>query len=206
MGLDRWEWDPVSDGLAPFICNSPLWRLADIEGPCLALLDNTALDEDGGKVALVGVADWTDVSIEAQMRFLKGRGPDDPRRGWFGFALRAMDVHNYELFWLMPQHTGEVGAVAYVPVAHGIVPWWTEGYSKQTFGRAVIPANEWFSVRAEVVGRTARLTVNGEPALERTLSYYLNRGKVGFYVGTLTDTAFRRVRVRALDKELPLGD
>lgn len=114
-----WQWNPTLDGLGPFTFNSPLWRLTDLEGPCLALLNNTVIDEEGGKVALFGEAGWTDISVEVEVRFLKGRMPDNPLRGWFGLALRAQDINNYELFWLMPQHSGEIGAVAYVPVAMG---------------------------------------------------------------------------------------
>lgn len=189
---------PTEDDLKTMSCNSPLWRLTDIDGPCLAVLNNTVMDEDGGKVLLFGDPDWTDVAVEAEMRFLKGRMPDNPLRAWFGFALRAQNVDNFELFWLMPQHSGKVGAVAYVPVAHGVIPWWTEAYGAQAHGKADVPNDRWISVRAEVKGREARIYVDGGLALEKTLSYYLHRGRVGLYVGTCTDAAFRRLRVRSL--------
>lgn len=186
---------PIPEDLKTMTCNSPLWRLADLDGPCLAVLDNTILDHEGGKVILFGDARWTDLVVEAEMRCLKGRMPENPLRAWFGFALRAQDVYNYELFWLMPQHSGKVGAVAYVPVAHGVVPWWTEAYTAQAHGKADVPMDRWVQVRAEVRGRTARLFVAGELALEKTLTYYLDRGRVGLYVGTCTDAAFRNIRV-----------
>lgn len=195
--LTVFRWDPAM-GLGAFTCNSPLWQVADLDGPALAVIGNITPDEEGGKVALFGDPEWTDVAVEAEMRFLAGRMPDNPLRGWFGVALRAQDTENYELFWLMPQQSGQVGAAAYVPVAHGVVPWWTEAYAAQAHGRADVPPDAWIPVRAEVRGRAARLYAGGELALEKTLSYYLRRGRAGFYVGTLTDAAFRNIRVVAL--------
>lgn len=192
-------WDPVRDGHQPFTFSTSLWRLLHLDGPCLAVTGNDDIrDQTWGHVALFGDPAWTDVAVEAEMRFLKGRMPENPLRGWFGFALRAQDVHNYELFWLMPQHSGKIGAVAYVPVAHGVVPWWTEAYRCQAHGRAEVPADAWIRVRAEVRGRVARLYVGGALALEKELTYYLSAGRAGLYVGTGTDAAFRGVRVEAL--------
>lgn len=149
-------------------------------------------------MVLFGSPDWTDYTLQADMRVIRARRPDNPLRAWFGPVLRAQDPHNYEMFWLMPQHSGKVGAVAYVPVAHGVVPWWTEAYSSQKHGKATVPFDEWVHVRAEVRGREAALWVNGEEALRKTLTYYLHRGRAGLYVGTTTDALFRNIIVDAL--------
>jgi hypothetical protein len=120
--------------------NSPLWQICDIDNePVLQVIGNTPtteksgtaayLDEDHvGKVALIGEA-RNNYRMQAEMRFLQfHRAPQ--KGGWFGFAIRARDALNYEIVWFMPNaETGN--SVAYVPVAHGIVPWWTEAYANQ---------------------------------------------------------------------------
>ncbi len=186
-------WDGIVAGLAAWECNSPLWRLVDREGPCLALLGNTVEDHEHGKVLLFGDADWTDYAIEAEMRVTKGRMPN-PLTTWFGYALRAQDPYNYECFFLKPHTSGPAG-VAYVAVAHGLQPVWTEGYARQQFGVATVPFDVWTHVRAEVQGRQARIFVEGKEAMQKTLTYYLQRGRPGLYVGTLTDVLFRNVNV-----------
>jgi hypothetical protein len=88
--------------------------------------------------------------------------------------------------------------VAYVPVAHGIVPWWTEAYSTQQKGGPVIPLDDWFEVRVDVVGDEMTVFVNGSHVFTKKLTYYLDQGRPGFYVGTATDAAFRHVRIQDL--------
>ncbi len=68
--------------------------------------------------------------MTVDMKFI-GINIDFPGGGWFGFALRAQDLENYEIIWFMPGGTESNNTVAYVPVAHNIVPWWTEAYEKQ---------------------------------------------------------------------------
>lgn len=93
---------------------------------------------------------------------------------------------------------GEGGTATYVPVAHGMVPWWTEAYETQFHGWADVPFDRWIRVRAKVRDRVARIEVNGQPVLQKTLTYYLDCGRVGVYMGTGTDAAFRNIRVTPL--------
>jgi len=39
--------------------------------------------------------------------------------------------------------------VAYVPVAHGVVPWWAEAYASQKKGDSHILINSWFQARVD---------------------------------------------------------
>ncbi len=47
-------------------------------------------------------------------------------------------------------------------------------------------------------GNTFSIFVNGQFVLEKKLTYFIESGRPGFFVGTATDAAFRRVRVQAL--------
>ena len=95
----------------------------------------------------------------------------------------------------------ERNTVAYVPVAHGIVPWWTEAYSKQEKGDVFIPQDDWFSARVEVIGDEFAIFVNDHFVFEKKLAYYLKYGRPGLFVGTATDVAFRRIRIEDIHKE-----
>jgi len=185
--------DFARDGLAAVEVNSAQWRLHAIDGQaCLAVVGNTREEHIHGKAALLHPP-FGDGALEAELRFLESRN-EAPDQGWFGVILRARDTENYEMFWFMP-HRGPTGSVAYVPVAHGMVPWWTEAYATQRKGDFHVPKDRWFGVRAEVAGKLARIYADGGLVLEKTLTYYLGPGRAGFYVGTLTDAAFRNARV-----------
>jgi len=77
--------------------------------------------------------------------------------------------------------------VAYVPVAHGIVPWWSEGYETQEKGTVPIPRDNWFKARADVQKGRFSIYVNDQFVFEKRLTYYLESGRPGFFVGTATD-------------------
>jgi hypothetical protein len=187
--------------------NSPLWQISDLENePVLQVVGNTPttqktgtaayLDEDHiGKVALIGEVKHN-YKMQAEMRFLKyNRSPQ--KGGWFGFAIRAQDVLNYEIIWFMPN--AESGnTAAYVPVAHGVVPWWTEAYSNQKKGTPYIPADSWFRARVDVVGDEFTLYIEDQFVFTKKITYYLSEGRPGFYVGTATDAMFRRIIIENL--------
>ncbi len=176
--------------------NSPLWQVAESEGELiLQVVDNKLEDHIGGKVALLGDAKHN-YTMQAEMRFLGHHLPEE-RGGWFGFVMRAQDTQNYELVWFMP--TAESGkTAAYLAVAHGVVPWWTEAYATQQKGGPYIPPDTWFQARVDVVGDEFTLQVEGQTVFAKKLTYYLSEGRPGFYVGTATDAAFRRVAVEGL--------
>jgi hypothetical protein len=174
--------------------NSPLFRVSDLDGEeTLLLTDNTyvpGVDDISGKVALIGEP-RKDYRMKAEMKFL-GHHLSMEGAGWFGFAIRARNLENFELVWFMPS-AEESATVAYLPVAHGIVPWWTEAYAKQQKGGPKLPSNDWFQAQVDVIGDEITVFVDGEPVLKKKLSYYLSEGRPGFYVGTATDVAIRRV-------------
>ncbi|NIM95828.1 MAG: hypothetical protein GTO18_19175 [Anaerolineales bacterium] len=173
--------------------NSELWKTREVNGEwLLEMVGNKEIDHLGGKVVLIE-GSRGDYVVSVEMKFLdhhlqEGSG------GWFGFVIRAQDTLNYELVWFMPN--AEKGrAVAYLPVAHGIVPWWTEAYASQQRGGPKIPSHEWFSTKAEVIGDEVSIFIGDEHIFTKKLTYYLTEGRPGFYVGTATDAAFRRVYV-----------
>ena len=187
--------------------NSPLWQIRESENePVLQVTGNLAttdrtgttayLDEEHlGKVALIGGVRHN-YRIQAEMRFL-GHHHSRASAGWFGFAIRAQDFLNYEIVWFMPN--AETGStVAYVPVAHGIVPWWTEAYANQEKGNPHIPADSWFRTRIDIVDDEFTVYVDDQPVFSKKITYYILKGRPGFFVGTATDAAFRRIVIEDL--------
>lgn len=177
--------------------SSDLWSVDETDQePVLQLLGHVEADHiRNSQIALIDFNE-SDYALEAEMRFVRNHLPD-PAAGWFGFALRAQDLSNFEVAWFMPGARRGF-TVAYVPVAHGIVPWWTEAYETQEKGTAAIPKDDWFKARAEVKGDSFSIYVNGEFVFEKKLTYYIESGRPGFFVGTATDAKFRRVSVQPL--------
>jgi hypothetical protein len=177
--------------------NDDLWQIEEAEGETiLRIVENMSQDYIHGKVALFRQR-LKNYRMRAEMRFL-GHHMSEGSGGWFGFAIRAQDTENYELVWFMP--TAENNrTVAYVPVAHGIVPWWAEAYSTQQKGAAAIPVNDWFQAQVEAKDDDFTIYVAGKKVFTKRFSYYLDEGQPGFYVGTATDAAFRRVEIESLE-------
>ncbi len=205
----------MSDGMSNLLdlrkahieMNSPLWSIADLEGEAVVqVTDNLSttdrigteaylVEEHLSKLALIGEPRHN-YRMQAEMRFL-GHHHQLPRAGWFGFAIRAQDFLNFEVVWFMPN--AEPGStVAYVPAAHGVVPWWTEAYAAQKKGSVPVPADRWFTAGVEVVGDEFTVTVAGQTVFTKKLTYYLTKGRPGLFVGTATDAAFRRVIIEDL--------
>ncbi len=183
-------------GLHDLITNSTLWENVNSEGEqTLQLVNNTVNDVVGGKVALLKNR-YHNFRMRAELRFIRHHLPEGSG-GWFGFALRAQDTNNYELIWFMPNAEGE-NTVAYVPVAHGIVPWWSEAYNTQEKGKVKLPREDWFQAQVDVIDDAFTVTVNGVKAFTKKFAYYLKDGYPGFYVGTCTDAAFRKVSLEEL--------
>ena len=88
--------------------------------------------------------------------------------------------------------------LACVPIAHGLQPVWTDAYRTQQFGPAVVPFGEWIHARAEVRGRKARIWIDGQHVMTKTLTDYKRRGRPALYAGTFTDALFRRIIVEPL--------
>lgn len=186
--------------------NSPLWEVAQMDGETVLKLTNNVSttskigtvayydEEHVGKVALIGEP-IQNYRMQTEMRFLRSYKEN---AGWFGFAIRAQDTLNYEIVWFMPKAEAGVSS-AYVPVAHGIVPWWTEAYAKQEKGNPYIPINAWFKASIDVIDDEFTVYVEDKPILTKKITYYFMEGRPGFFVGTVTDAAFRRIQIEDLD-------
>ena len=155
-------------------------------------------DDVRGKVILLSPV-RIDYSMEADMKFL-GHHLEMEAAGWFGFVVRAQDCDNYEVVWFMPGAEGE-SSVAYLPVAHGIVPWWTEAYSTQKKGSVPVPKNKWFRARVDVIGDELSAYLGDNFIFKKKLSYYLKEGRPGFFVGSSTDVVFRRIKIKVIKKK-----
>ncbi len=193
-----------------FKANTDLFHAEVIDGSeAIAIRGNRYSDEideftgkprSNSRGSMVALFDENlrDFSLTAEMKLLACNLDGFSGGGWFGLALRAQDEDNFEVVWFMPAGGGESNTIAYVPVAHGVVPWWTEAYEKQAKGNAKLPRSDWFAVRVEVRGDSFSLFVNGEFVFSKTMTYYLTSGKAGFFAGTATDAAFRNIRIEKL--------
>ena len=195
--------------LAGEIADKPLGRwttnrgdwLAMVEDgePVLALPDNRTLDWRGGTVAIAGDPAWRDYEFSVELLVLP---PPEPEAGaWPGVVFRAQDTDNYDLVWLMPLGPNGTNNVVYLPVAHGIVPWWADAYVNNPRGSAPYSRDEWLPVSVRVHGLEASIRVGNrpEPILTVRLTYFLEGGRVGLYCGTQTSARFRRMRIELLE-------
>lgn len=185
--------------------NSDLFKITTLNNEQVLILKNNLynqkidtvsgkeIDNVYGKVILLGEVK-KDYKMVVDMKFL-GTHIDMKGAGWFGFAVRAQDCANYELVWLMPGGAEDTNTVAYLPVAHGIVPWWTEAYANQKKGTIQIPQKDWFTARIDVKGDEITVYLNEHLVFNKKLTYYLRSGRPGLFVGTATDVAFRRIRI-----------
>ncbi len=176
--------------------NSSLWQTREREGEqVIQVTRNVEAEHVGGKVALLG-RPRRDYSMRAELRFL-GHHLGKEKAGWFGLVVRARDLQNYELVWFMPQAEGGK-TTAYLPVAHGVVPWWTEAYATQQKATPNIPGDAWFGTRVDVLKDEMSLYLEDQLVFTKKLTYYLSQGFAGLYVGTATDAAFRRIIIEDL--------
>ncbi|MGD8305369.1 MAG: hypothetical protein PVF17_01825 [Ignavibacteria bacterium] len=190
--------------------NTDLFQIKTIENEQLLILEGNQynevlddftgkkIDDVRGKAILIGEPQH-DYSMIVDMKFM-GINMDFPGGGWFGFVLRAQDLENYEVIWFMPGGTESDNNIAYVPVAHNVVPWWTEAYGNQEKGNYPLPKDDWFTARVDVTGDEFSLYVNDKFILNKKMTYYLTSGTPGLFVGTATDVAFRRIKIEEIKK------
>lgn len=176
------------------------WQAQEEEDEAvLALPKNETLDWRGGTVAVAGDPTWRDYEYSLELCLLAVA--DEHGMAWPGVVVRAQDTANYELFWFVP-HLKEDASdnVAYLSVAHNVVPWWTNGYVSIPRGRVQYSPGEWLpvSVRVEGLQVSVRVRNRPDPILAVRLTYYLDGGCVGVYCGTRTSAKFRRMRVDLL--------
>ncbi len=179
--------------------NSDLFKIGELDGQTALYIKGNEykdkIDDVRGKVALIGKI-RRNYSMSAELKFL-GHHMDMENAGWFGVVFRAADTENFEVVWFMPGSEGS-NTVAYVPVAHGLCPWWTEAYSAQEKGSAPILADKWFRARIDVTGDEFTLYVDNDLVFTKKMTYYLNEGHPGFFIGTATDAAIRNITIKDL--------
>jgi hypothetical protein len=190
--------------------NSELFNIDTIDNEQVIILEGnqynneidpfTGMEKDnsrGAKVMLLGEVQG-DYLMTVEMKFLGINLDDCPRCGWFGYAIRAQDFDNFEAVWFMPGGGGESNTVAYIPIAHGIGPYWSEAYNKSEKGNVKLPKNDWFKTKAVVKGKDISIYVDDNLVLKKKASYYLTTGTPGIFIGTATDAAFRRIRIEQI--------
>ena len=190
--------------------NSDLFKIDTVDNEQILILTGNSYNQEideftgkkkddarGGKIILFDET-MKNYTMTVDMKFLGFHVEGAPRGGWFGFTARAQDFENFELVWFMP-NADEANTVAYVPVAHGVVPWWTEAYASQEKGSIALPKNDWFTARVDVIGDEISVYVNDQFLFKKKLTYYLTTGKAGLFVGTATDAAFRRLMIKKID-------
>ena len=190
-------------------CNSELFRIETIDNEKTVILEGNEYDSTidpftgmeksnsrGAKVFLVGEKQ-TDYIMTAEMKFININLDNCEGCGWFGFAIRAQDFDNFEAVWFMPGTNKD--NVAYIPIAHGIGPYWSEGYIKSEKGTAKLYKHEWFRAKVIVKGKDISIYINDELVLKKKASYYLTSGFAGCFVGTATDAAFRKLKIEAIN-------
>lgn len=189
--------------------NSDLFRIETIDNEKTIILEGNKFDNSidpftgmeksnsrGAKVFLIGGIQ-TDYVMSAEMKFIKANLDDCNDCGWFGFAIRAQDFDNFECVWFMPGMKRD--NVAYIPFAHGVAPYWAEGYINSEKSTVKLPLNNWFKAKTVVKGKNISIYVNDELVLNKKASYYLTSGYAGLFVGTATDAAFRRISIRKIE-------
>jgi hypothetical protein len=87
----------------------------------------------------------------------------DNAQSFPGILFRGEDDGNYEHVYIRPHQNGNPDASQYTPFFNGMTGW--QIYSKYNSQKR-FPFNEWFHVRLEVAGDSARLYLDGgEPTL-----------------------------------------
>ncbi|HET7248485.1 MAG TPA: hypothetical protein VFI79_01460 [Gemmatimonadales bacterium] len=123
--------------------------------------------------------------------------------GFPGIAFRAATRHDYELFYLRQQLSGEPHATQYTPVFHDLYAWqiyagpaW-EGTARWTYDR-------WMHVKLVVSGSRAELYVDGDSAVQviPRLRGPEGAGEVGFVLAPGT-VHIANVVVRPIDATSP---
>lgn len=193
---------PLEDvALREWTINRGQWQVQMDEGePVLALPHNPFSDDRYGVAAIAGDTQWRDFVYSLEIAFTGNTGLEDPNQGWVGVTIRAQDTENYELFWFMPHAPRGRNSLAYLSVAHGVVPWWTHAYEHGPRGSVLFHPDTWLPAQFQVRGDSASVAV-GSPlktVLSVKLTYYLQAGCVGVYCGTRTNGKFRRMQVRFL--------
>lgn len=162
---------------APVPVDSPRWELAGAESTVVDYQGQRALHLRGA-IAHLADANFDTGVIEFDMLI------PTAAQSFPGVYFRGQDEYNYEHFYLRPHQNGRPDTSQYTPVINGRTGW--QIYSQYN-GQKLLRLNEWFHVRLEVAGDSARMFVDGgEPILvvgdlkrDRQSGYIELRGSLG---------------------------
>lgn len=129
----------------------------------------------------------------------------DGERGFPGVLWRAQGDGNYEHFYMRPHQSGNPDAFQYTPVFHGVSSW--QLYAGKGFsGSANYRNGEWQSVKLEVFGDQARVSVNGVAIVFMgDLKHGAKPGYVGLQVPGFAPAHFSNFRCGELEQD-PFGE
>jgi hypothetical protein len=110
-----------------------------------------------------------------------------------GVVFRLLDTDNFELAYGVPQASGQPDAVQYDPVFNGSNTW--QIYCGPSYQRsALVPREDWFTLRVDFQGRRAAVQVDDQaPLIVLPLAHGDAPGRVGLW--TYGQAFFRDFRV-----------
>lgn len=104
------------------------------------------------------------------------------KRAFLGLAFRISKLNNFECIYFQPHTSGQWDAVQYDPIFNSSATWQLyNGKSYQAV--ADIPTKQWFHVKIEVIGDTAKVYLNNSQnhTLAVKLKHDAKIGSVGVY-------------------------
>jgi hypothetical protein len=153
------------------------WQLQGAEAQVVEFQGRRALHLRGA-IAHLADANFDTGVIEFDMA-IPSTAPSFP-----GVYFRGQDDANYEHFYVRPHQNGNPDSMQYTPFINNMTSWQIyKEYNAQTR----FPINEWFHVRMEIAGDSARIFVaSQEPTLvvhdlkrDRQAGYIQLRGSLG---------------------------
>ena len=144
-----------------------------------------------GAVAYPRNLNFTDGEIELDMASTTGKD-------FVGLAFRIQDAHHYQTLYFRPESSGTINAIQYMPEKKADFNWWDYEADKYQ-AKAILPATDWFHIKAVVKGQQLTVYVNhqSKPAMVYTaLDPELKNGSVGFWFGNSLSCAYKNLTVK----------
>ena len=165
-----------------------------------------------GRLGLIGSAILSDIELANGVIMVDMIV--DGERSYPGFVFRMESYRNYERLYVRPHRAGLYpDAIQYSPSINGVVEWQFcngPGYTAPI----ILPENEWFTIKMEIMGTRANLYIgdNPVPALEiYNLKSGVASGSFGvFSTGKSTAAVYSNFRYELTDdivfEEAPFVD
>jgi sugar lactone lactonase YvrE len=168
-------------------------------------LDRARVTEVDGRAALVGTAYATGIELTDGILEVDVKVPSKDVPSYPGFIFHMASPGDAERVYIRPHRSPLYDdAVHYMPVFHGNSGW--QLYSGPGFTDGVdVPVDRWFTLRLEIAGSRARVSVDGTPVLEiMRLIHGARGGGVGLIGPPNGSAVFADFRWAAVD-DLDLG-